>query len=451
MKKQVFSFYILTVLILASGALLSLPSVASSAEIKVASAADLPQTEEKEALPETPSGYEERSALTRDHWLFFGNLSAAYLRSDQSGGSSLSGGDVSGVLAPGYRLTERLLASIMYNGEYYKKRDYYSDQVGPRLRTEHQSHTITPMLRYHFGPGNRYSLRPSLFYTRTYNRDVAGGGWHDGLYNYEDIGGGLDFDMRTDAANTSSGVFRCGLQYYQRKYPNYHSLLDLATGLGIEKDERDYQGLHFRTSYASGKESDLRWALEYYLLYKWLDDKKVVESDGVLSATEEKAFLQSLTLRLSYFLPQQTNLRLGLDLNTSLNNSNQNYYDGMGTVSLEDDVYMNDYYDYWSYQVRPNFSYNFSALPLSLQLAYAWQRTDFTDRLAQDRNGDYKNDQQYEDQHLFTTRLEYLIFKRTIVFAQWEYLDVSSNNQNEHIYHYSHQVKTWYLGVSYTF
>jgi len=451
MKRISFFSYAVTILI-SSGVLLPLQTIPVHAEESAKQyVVTLPEVEEKEELPSAIYGDGERSLLARDRWLFFGNISAAYLRSDQTGGNSLSGGDVNGVLASGYRLTERLLASIMYNGEYYKKRDYYSDQVGPRLRTEHQSHTITPMLRYHFGKGDRYSIRPSFFYTRTYNRDVAGGGWHDGLYNYKDTGAGLDFDMRLHATDLSSGIFRCGLQYYQRKYPNFHSLLDLATGLGIEKDERDYQGLHFRTSYTSGKESDLRWALEYYFLYKWLDDKKVVESDGVLSATEEKDFLQSLTLRLSYFLPQQTNLRLGLDLNTSLNNSNQNYYDGMGTISLADDVYMNDYYDYWSYQIRPNFSYNFSDLPLSLHLAYAWQRTDFTDRLAQNREGYYKNDKQYEDQHLFTTRLEYLIFKRTVAFAQWDYLDVSSNNQNEHIYHYSHQVKTWQLGVSYTF
>lgn len=447
MKRRI---YPLSCLILSSLLLPAQPAPLLGAENTDDYTVSIPESE-KEPVPTATYDYDEKQAVTRDRWLFLGNISASYLHSYLDGDNSLSGADISGVFAPGYRINDRLLISVMYDGQYYKKRDYYSDLVGPRLRTEYQRHTVTPMLRYHFGLGNRYSIRPSLFYTRTYNKDVAGGGWSDGLYNYRDKGVGLDFDMRRDAFDAASGIFRCGIQYYQRRYPNFDSLLDLATGLGVEEDERDYHGLLFRSSYGSGKTGDLRWAMAYYVLFKYLDDKKTVESDGVLSSNEQKDTLQSLSLRLSYFPPRLTQLRLGLDLVGSLNTSNQNYYDGMGTISLADDVFLHEYYDYFSYQVRPNISYNFDPLPLSLHLAYAFQKTNYSERLAQNSDGTYKNDEEYENQDVITVRLEYLLFKKLVTFAQWEYLDVTSNNDDESVYHYDHRVQTWQIGVSYTF
>ncbi len=411
-----------------------------------------PETVRQEAPPEVMGyGYDQDPGPAGDRWLFFGHINGYYTRSDQKGDNTVSGGGFNGMLAPAYRINNRLMVSLLYDGEYYKKRDYYSDKVGPRLRTEHQRHTGTAMLRYRFGPENRLSIRPLIFHTRTYNKDVTGDGWNDGLYNYRDKGGGLDFDYRRRPLGVAGGVYQCGIQYYQRKYPNFTSLLDLATGLGIEKDERDYRGTLFRAGYISSHEKTLRWAADYYVLHNRLDDKKVVRSDGVLSSKEQRDYLHSLSLRFSFFPAANDILRLGLDLNTSFNRSNQNYYDGMGTINLADDVFLDNYYDYSSYRIRPNLTYTLSRLPLEANLAYSLQRVDYRGRKAQDTDGSYKNSKQYETQQGVTVRLSWFFLKQLTAYLQWDYLDVNSNNDDERIYHYDHTVQNWQAGLSYTF
>jgi len=67
--------------------------------------------------------------------------------------------------------------------------------------------------------------------------------------NYKDVGIGLDFRMAGAGFYGGDGTLSFGTQYYKREYPNYVSLLDLATGIGVEKDEKDYHGILVRAGY----------------------------------------------------------------------------------------------------------------------------------------------------------------------------------------------------------
>jgi len=124
------------------------------------------------------------------------DLSAFYTRSDVSGSGDTDGGSISALLAPVYKFNDRTFFILMYDGLYYEKREFYSDEIGSKERTEFTSHSITPMVRFDFGERARYSLTPSVFHSATYNKDVETDDWDAGLYNYRDYGGGLDFDMR---------------------------------------------------------------------------------------------------------------------------------------------------------------------------------------------------------------------------------------------------------------
>jgi hypothetical protein len=253
-----------------------------------------------EAKEVEPSGYDNET----DRLILIANLQIVPMLSHLNGSGSLWGGSINALFAPAYRFNDKDFLILMYDGQYYKKWEFYSDDIGPKERTEFQRHTLTPMLRIDFGRGRRYSITPSFFHTRTYNKDIEPGGWSEGLYNYRDTGMGLDFDTRKLGFGGGKGSLKLGAQYYQRRYPNYISLLDLAdlennrSLLNTEKDEKDYHGIIASANYDWIKERGLSWAADYSMLYKRLDDKRVVDSNGVLSSEKQRDYLHSLTLKL---------------------------------------------------------------------------------------------------------------------------------------------------------
>jgi len=383
---------------------------------------------------------------------YLASLDVAFLISDEEGSSSDLGAYGNCLLSPRYFLSDNTSLTLLYNGSYQERRDFYSDEVGPRETTKFQRHTLTPMARFDFGENLRYAILPTLFYTRTFNKDVEGGGWNDGLYNYQDFGGGLGFLMEDLGFGNGDGSLRIDFQYYRRRYPNYDSLLDLATGINVEKDERDYHGILSKIGYHFTQQTGYSWGADYYLLYKMLDDKKVVDSNGILSSDDQDDYLHSLSLRWWYtILGVNGKLQAGLDLNGTLYDSNQNWYDGMGTTSLGDDVFLPDFYDYTSYRLTPNVAYTFILFPLTANLSYSYQRLDYTDRLAQRSDGTYGSNEQYEKQDMINFSLRYALMLNLSLYAQYQYIDVRSNNTNETVYSYNHTVHYYYAGVSLNF
>jgi hypothetical protein len=405
-------------------------------------------SEEPQFIEAPPGGYEKIT----DRLMLITHFSAFYTLSDLHGSDTLSGGALNGLIAPTYKFDDKKFLILMYDGQYYKKREFYSDDIGPKERSEFQRHTITPMVRIDFGKESRYSITPSFFYTATYNKDIEPGGWSNGLYNYRDTGAGIDFDMRKLGYGGGEGALKLGAQYYKRRYPNYTSLLDLAAGIGTEEDEKDYHGVIARARYNWTQKTGFSWGAEYFLLYKDLDDKKVVRSDGVLSSTEQRDYLHSLDLKCWYVIDEvDGRLRVGLDLNSSLKDSNQNYYDGMGTLTLADDVFLPDFYDYRSYRIRPNISYTLALIPLTPSLSYSYQKTDYTDRRARFSTGAYKNDKQWETMEVIELEFRYDLTENWGLLAQWQRIIARSNNDDESVYQYDYKIANYSVGVSYKF
>lgn len=409
----------------------------------------------RESLPAEPEPpvYPDDLGKDQDRLTVVGNIDLSYSLSYEGSSNSLSGANASGMIAPRYRLSDATSLMVMYDGTYSKTRDFYSDEVGPRERTEYQRHTVTPMFSIGFGDSDRYRISPSFFYTTTYNKDVEGGGWDDGLYNYRDTGGSLDFTMgQLGFGREENGSLRFGIQYYERDYPNYTSLLDLATGLGLEEDERDYHGVLGRVRYNCLDSSGFSWGSGYSVLYKRLDDKKVVNSDGVLSTTDEQRdYLHTLDVGLGFVPESNERWRLGLDLGGSFNRSNQNYYDAMGSLNILAHEFFEDYYDYDAYRIGPSVSYMLPTIPLTCKASYWYQKTDYTDRKAQNSDGTYKDDEQYEQSHIMSLGLWYALLDNWSIYLQWQHIDTDSNNENEAVYAYSHTVNNYYAGTEFSF
>ncbi len=400
-------------------------------------------------LPETPDAVYSEKISGGDRFFLIADVDLLGTLSDLKGSDSLWGGTARGVITPVYRVADRAYLLMTYDGLYAKKRDFYSDDIGPRERSEFQSHTLTPAVRFDFGNRSRTSLTTSFFHTRTYNKDLEADDWDEGLYNYRDTGGGLDFDVRDLGFGRGAGVLHAGVQYYERHYPNYDSLLDLAVGLDTEKDEKDYRGGIARLGYEWVQEAGFSWQAEYALLYKWLEDKRVVDENGVLQGKKQRDFWHTLELNGWYRFTR--NLSLGMAITGGLYRSNQNYYDGLNTLTLADDVFTPNFYDYTSWRVEPFVAYTLPGFPLTATLSYAHESLDYDERTAKFADGTYKAEEQWEHRRETQAELRYRLDTSWSIVALWSHVKASSNNDDERTYRYDYETDNFSLGVSFSY
>ncbi len=380
------------------------------------------------------------------------SISAYYSYSDQVGGADLDGGGFNAILAPTYTLNEEAVFICLYNGSYYKKLDFYSDEVGTRVKTQSTPHTITPMFRFDLDDQDRYSFTPSIFHTQSYNIDVEGGDWGDGLYNYEDLGIGFNFRAKNFGSGNARGALNLGMQYYQRDYPNFFQLLPYAND-GEKIDERDYQGVLLRAGYNFDRASGLSWGAGYFYLAKNLDSNKLVEPNGAPDPYEEQRdTLEGVDLRLSYVPLSMNQLRLGLDLSGSFNRSNQSHFDLADPLNPgSENTYIEKFYDYNAYRVASHITFSWSTLPVTARVSYAYKDTEYTGRLAQNAEGQYKDKKQAEESSEVDAEVRYNFMKQWNAYLRYQYLRVNSNNDNEEVYLYNHQVNTYSAGVSFSY
>jgi hypothetical protein len=401
---------------------------------------------------EVPPG--ETEGFT-DRLMFIVDFDAFVTRSDLNDSPTTDGFNLDLLFAPVYQFNERTFFILMYDGHYYKKREFYSDDIGNKERTEFQSHTIQPMVRFDFGEWDQYSLTPSVFHTATYNKDLDTAGWSDGLYNYRDYGAGLDFDWR--GLFGDPGTLSLTGQYYTREYPNYASLLsltglDTASGLRTEKNEKDYDAMLGKAGYTWIQPLGLSWEAGYELLYKMLEDKKIVQSDGTLGADEPDESVHFLNVNLWYTFDIGGGLKTGVDLDGAMNDSEQNYYDGLDTVSLADDVFTADYYDYDLYRIRPNVSYTMATVPFTTTLSYAYQKLEYDERRVKNATGTaYGSEKHWERQRELNLRLQYYLTDNWSIIGLWQNLTQRSNNEDERTYRYEYTLNNYSLGVAYKY
>jgi len=342
----------------------------------------------------------------------------------------------------------------MYDGQYDRRMDLYSDDYGYQRTTESQRHAITPMLRIDFGEDSRYTLTPSAFFTWTWNKDESqNASWDAGLYNYNDEGIALDFDMRRCLGE--NGELKISAQYYAREYPNYapdrRGLDPDFASIGLFEDEKDYHGIIGKMRYSWIEAAGFSWSTEYTLLYKRLDDKLITKSNGVLSSSEkQRDYIHEMDLKFWYFFDDIAGgLNVGLDLGCRIYKSNENFLFGTNPANFDVNK---DFFDYTSYRVVPNVSYVFEFLPLMARLSYSYETLDYSDRWAKDNLGSWAaKDEQWEHTHDLVFGLKFEFSEKLSFLAQWENIKTRSNNDDESVYEYDYRVNNFLLGAKYTF
>ena len=141
-----------------------------------------------------------------------------------------------------------------------------------------------------------------------------------------------------------------------------------------------------------------------------------------------------------------------MDLSGGLFRSNQNYVD-----SDRDALhFIPDYLDYDSYRIRPNVAYTFEMIPLTITASYAYERIEYTDRKAKRMVFDpglpgwvpeLKTNDQWETKDEVVFLVEFDLTRQVTLLAQWQYLNMDSNNEDVTVYEYDYSLNYFMVGA----
>lgn len=368
------------------------------------------------------------------------------------GGNNISGIYASANFAPVLRASPRDYYIPLYSGLYRKQRQIINEEEGGRLYTTLMSHNFS--LRHKHIYPNLLTQRFTGFVSLNYNKETSNESFGDGLYDYRDHGLSFDYQFNTSEIDPDAGTIVLGGKYYFREYPNFKSLISLATQTAAEENEKDQHAWGPTFRYIRKFGAKLLLSLSYDFLFKHFTDKLTIDSDGVLiDGKNRKDKVHYFSLNGDYGLGNS--LILGLDGEIELNNSNQNYYDTMDTpLALGDDVFVPHYFNYNRYEIKPSLTYRF---PLAgeknilLKLAYAYTLRDYPNRNVKNSAGTYKSDTQEDRIHAGFLNISFPLTRKLSFLINADYMHNISNMKYEKYYRYDYDIYHILSGFSYKF
>ncbi len=380
-----------------------------------------------------------------------GNIAVLGSYSKVCGGNDLSGLYASVNFAPTVKLGPRDYLIPLYSGLYKKQRQIISEEEGCRLYTTVMSHNFSLMQKHSFS--DWLTQRICGFASLNYNKETSDESFGDGLYDYRDYGVFLDYQYQPLKTETATGTLLLGSKYYFRQYPNFKSLISLATQTASEEDEKDQHAWGLVSRYTYQSIDKLIFVLSYDFLFKQFTDKHTIDSAGVLEDGKRKDNFHLFKMQGNYKL--KPNLILGLDGEIALNNSNQNYYDTLETpLALGDDVFVPHYFSYNQYEIRPSCTYLFPLEEdkhLSIKLSYAYTVREYNNRNVKNAQGIYQPSLQEDRTHTGTLSISFPLTRKLSLLFNADYSQNISNMEYERYYRYDYDVYQILSGLSYKF
>jgi len=374
------------------------------------------------------------------------DITALGTYSTMAGGNNIGGANIKGSIAPALRLDSKNYIIPLYYGAYDRQRQVVVEEEGGRVYNEIMDHNAT--LEYKHVIDEKTSVKLDGLARFHYVKE-KGDNWSDGLYDYEDLGGGASvehFIIKTPERKTS--VTLSG-EYYYRQYPNYQSLTALAGVTPQEVDIKDYSGFRPMIRYNSTTR-EFRCAALYTPVYKYFTDKKVDDagsSGQVLLDENREDWFHYARINLSY-IPEDSVIAYGLNLTGIRIESNQKYYDNRSTLGLGDDVLTDNYYDFMSLNTNPYITYihklEGKETPATFTVGYAYLIRDYEDRKKQEADGTYTDDTQLDEAHTVNFQVVYPIADHISAVALGRWTKGLSNMKYETYYQYRYE--TTFLG-----
>ena len=409
------------------------------------------------------------------------NVEGTFLRSkyQEPDADAFEGGRLSGVFAPALRINEDSTLIFLYNGGYNRELQVFTEDEGPRQRNEEQRHEITALLATDyinpFGSEfiNRVTVSPSFFQTYVFTRQTGNEDWGNGnplggiqkfkgLYDYWDLGVGLDVRIVHERGEGRNDVLSVVFQHYRRHYRNFISLARLQDRASTEpKYEKDYFGLLAQASYEHQYQKDLSYKFSYtYLNKKFTED--LADNDPLEDTTtigeRRKDQTHTLNSRIAYPLPWD--LVGSLDGTLVYNVSDSGFNDTLSPLSAVG-VFTDDYYDYWSGSLAPELSHTRKVnlwwmgakrnMDLTLSAAYSIERRSYRGRPAKDKDGSLKNSNEVDYTHTISPQAVLKFHDNWALLLQARRVIARSNVRDERTFRYSYDINTFSLGLFYRF
>ncbi len=402
-------------------------------------------------IPEVASVSPIRPLIDRvEDIILIGNIDLFGAYSKVPGGKDIWGLRYIGSISPVIKFSDRTYLIPLYNSSFKKERQIISVEEGARIYSHTQSHNLSLALKRIHTP--RLSSRSNLFVGWNLNKETADESWGEGLYDYRDRGFEVDLQYTTQETEDRVGMLNFGLQYYRRDYPNFKSLISLASPTAPEVNEKNYDGYRATVGYELTRAQDLTFGAQYSALLKNFCDKKVIDSGGILQDEEREDNVHTINLNMRYAPSEK--FTLGLDSELVINQSNQNFHDSRDTVPLTDDVFTPDYFDYLSYELGPSLTYIHKLKKggdVRFKFDYSFLVRDYPGRKAQEQDDTYTDDDQTDLVHRFSATVSYPLTKRLRWIFLYEYSINRSNMEYERYYRYDYDIYHILTGISFGF
>jgi hypothetical protein len=263
------------------------------------------------------------------------------------------------------------------------------------------------------GSGSKWQLRGDA--ERDITLESKDSPWSEGLYDYEQWGGGLQVEDRHSLLGLDKASL--SLDVAHRAYINYHN--PLPTGQGNWRI-KDYLGPRLGLS-ANTRAFGIDARLRYDLLCEAYDDSDIMRQDGTVDTGSKRLdFYHDALADLS--LPGAAAIP-GLRVECIELASDQNYFDASS-------VYTPDYYSFRSISLQPNVRFQPQGPQgPSLTLAYQFLLRDYLHRRIQNATSDYANGTEEDDEHTVSVDARYPLAGGLSLVGSWSYWLVRSNTE----------------------
>lgn len=381
-----------------------------------------------------------------------GNFQALGSYSDTNKGANLWGYNLFGSYAPSVKLNDSQFFIPLYNGSFKRMRQYITQEEGARFYNTSQTHNLSIALRTQHD--DDWASRVTGLATWSFLKETQDESFGRGLYDYRDFGASFDLRQTLTVDETKQHNYSWGIQYFRRTYPNFKSLISLATVTAPETDEKNFDGIRSSFGVEENVIRGISWEFKPSLLLKYFTDKKLIGDDGVLkSGDKRRDYVLSGDLNTDWPF-KEGRWVLSADNTVSYNHSNLDFYDSRDTLTLSDDVFTKNYYTYFTAFAYPYITYYHPMgkdKKFALRGGYSFSLRDYPGRRVQEENGAYADTKQRDKEHAVHFSSSYPITKELFWVAYFDYSRVRSNQKYEKFYLYTYNVYQIQTGISVEF
>ena len=357
------------------------------------------------------------------------------------------------------KLSDRWSLLPMYAGSYRGTKGVDEGVGAGTLFQQQMDHTIS-VTGIRKLQDSTWRVKPSAGYKREFLKETRNETWGKGLFDYQKISAGLEFEnMYKDPFS-----FRAGLDVFLVRFPNYESLESrsgvdpFGNPLGRElasKKVLDTNNIQLSASGARpwpAQDPKFIFSGSFSFLMKSFADQRIVQENGQFVNSGRRDFSEAVSGSIGRPIPmrvfgQDGRLDLNLGLNFSYSRSNQNTFDANFAR------FIGDSYSYWTVGAGPaaNLSWGDRKAPTWVSTSLRWNRQTYLGRPVQDGIGVYGAAKQRHDRYTFSVAYGYPIAPKLTMTFRTNILWASSNHAYQKNYSFTYRAMNYLIGVAYEY